>query len=275
MHSRVLVDEYRVSGSEKLRVDGRYGHETSTEMDIARTVRLEVRKPAAVAAMFIPGFDLPSEEKFDPNQDFENAHLTAPLALDTRPYALNKGIEKLQYKPVGADNYYECDPPTQATLLPYLISSRSEENNRFQNATDHQTAVVDNPIVPPYFNFRAFDGYCLTTFTGSEVRANAETMVNNSFVPSDRLEIVGAVDGRLPVTVAGNTISLPQFRVRIGGEIFGQAANANFYVFDVPAQAFGPTAFDEFGRAVPRAAATDYELPVATHREFLPIQIPH
>ena len=87
-HSKVLVDSYSVGNSSKIRVLGRYNHQSSTEIDIERTVEFKAQSSAVNVAQYFAGFDLMSEEKFDPAQNYEAYHapLNAQQEIKTRKY---------------------------------------------------------------------------------------------------------------------------------------------------------------------------------------------
>ena len=285
VHTKVLVDTYSVGGDGNVRVLGRYNHVSSTDVDIARTVEFDISRAAVANVQYINGFDVASEQKFDPQQNYQPYHtLIANDTHDvhTRKYGLNRMIESLTYKPVGCQNSYECMPKEQAVILPYLCEDQVEKNTNYLHTSAQQAAVLDDPGIDnwaPRYDPRFMGGYVISTWTNPQVLLNAETMAKNSFIPEELVTITEAdADGLLPCVYdkTADTITIPAFTLHVDQQVFGYVgAHANKFVFHVPVNTLpnNANAFDVFGRNVHRSGATDHVTPVVTHKELFPVRL--
>lgn len=278
-HTRVLVDTYSVENGNSLRVEGRYDHVSSTEIDIERTIEFQAKRSYVAADQFVTGFDLVSEEKYNPAQNFENVHLFGQTpTIQTRKYALNRSITSLNYKPVGCQNEYECLPKEQAVILPYLCEQRVEKNVNFIHTRNHDTTIIDDTGIggyAPRYDPRVLGGYVITTWTNSEVIANAESVVKTGFIPDDLVEFKQQdAEDLIPMGFDAVTdrLTLPLLNLEVDASVFGGQAGVNKFQFTIPEHQFGDVAFDQYGRHR-FSANTDYVFPPVTHRELFPIRL--
>ena len=143
LHKRVRVDDYTTEGR-VLRITGRAGYETSTDLWIERTFGLKFG--ADREELEDRGWFLAYDEFYSLDWEYNRPNLHGDVEIDLRKDGgLNDSMENLQFKPVGCDNHYNCYPKMQRKILPYLIPFDRWGNVEFLTKYDRTiTMGVDN-----------------------------------------------------------------------------------------------------------------------------------
>ena len=143
LHKRVRVDDYTTDGR-VLRITGRSGYETSTDLWIERAFGLKFR--AARDEEYDRGWHLAYDDFYTLDWEYTRPNLHGQMEIGLiKGGGLNDSMENLQFKPVGCNNHYNCYPKMQRKILPYLIPFDRWGNVEFMTKYDRTiTMGVDN-----------------------------------------------------------------------------------------------------------------------------------
>ena len=120
-HKRVRTDNF-LSDTNLLRVTGRSGYETSTDLWIEQDYNVTAA-PLAVAVEEERdlGFHI---NKLEYNvRAIDRVNVPGLLHSDGLvPGVLNLSMPNIRFKPMGSGNHYDCFPEMQRKILPYLVA---------------------------------------------------------------------------------------------------------------------------------------------------------
>ena len=219
MHKRVRVDDY-TTNSRLLRITGRSGYETSTDLWIERTFGLKFKSDRDENEE--RGWHTSSDVLEDPydfytiDWSYDRANLHGTVDIELVKGGLNDSMENLKFKPVGCNNHYDCYPKTQRKILPYLIPYDRWGNVEFM--TDYNRTIAmgvsnSDGTVPAMRWDPTHNGNFVTTFVADahlrEVNnaVNQNSIRNAGFCPLDVIEF-----GMLPdPTNAGSFVPFDDY----------------------------------------------------------------
>ena len=167
MHKRVRVDEY-TTDSRVLRITGRSGYETSTDLWVERTLGLKFGSDRD--ELYERGWHTEGVvNHYSLDWGYTQPNLHGVMEIDgSRWGGLNDSMENLQFKPVGCTNHYDCYPKTQRKILPYLIPVDRTNNVEFM--TEYAKTItmgVENMVGSMPDSYRwdpTHNGNFVTTF---------------------------------------------------------------------------------------------------------------
>ena len=144
LHKRVRVDEY-TTDSRVLRITGRSGYETSTDLWIERAFGLKFRSERDEVEE--RGWHTEDSDSYTVEWEYIKPNLHGIVNIDLwKGGGLNDSMENLQFKPVGCTNHYNCYPKTQRKILPYLIPADRSRNVEFMTSYDRAITMGGDNI---------------------------------------------------------------------------------------------------------------------------------
>ena len=146
-HKRVRTDTF-TSPSSALRVTGRQGYESSTDIWISRD--METRFEQKTADTEDLGWNVLRSPYGIPHT-YTHINLNGEVSLDLARGLINDSLENVKIRPVGSHTPYNAYPKTQQKLLPYLIPFDTlERQEPFRKTTQDVQFGVDNEtgVVP-------------------------------------------------------------------------------------------------------------------------------
>ena len=116
-HTRVRTDKF-TSASSALRVTGRQGYESSTDIWIARDMETKFEQKTEDTEDL--GWNVLRSPYGIPHT-YTHINLNGKVSLDLARGLINDSLEHVKIRPVGSHTPYNAYPKTQQKLLPYLI----------------------------------------------------------------------------------------------------------------------------------------------------------
>ena len=133
-HKRVRTDTFDSNGF-FLRVKGRQGYETST--DIWATRDIEVEFEQKIDDTEDPGWNIMrNNSPYSIPHIYDQPNLNG--VVDIRWGGINNSLENVRIRPVGCRNSFDAYPKTQLKLLPYLLSFRQLLRQNPFEVTQHK-----------------------------------------------------------------------------------------------------------------------------------------
>ena len=281
-HSKVVVDTYAAVGNNRLFVEGRYNHASSTEVDIERSFQVKLERLLDVDQEIEDGFELLSSPLYTHNQNSTDVNWEGDdPKIETHINAINRTLDSMLYKPDGCNNAYECFPKEQSMLLPYLVDKTVRDNNNFYNPTSKTLTIPKNETKIIWYDPSFFGDIFISTFgataqaqnvpEGNFIQGNAHVFTADGLHPRNLVRFDGEVDNLIPVHWGDDDVLLcAPGRVHIHDSVFGLAVD-EFRTFDLQDALFS-LPFSDLGLAR-QSDADVYARAAATHEEMMSVDI--
>ena len=268
LHKRVRTDTFESVGP-LLRVTGRQGYESSTDIWISRTMGAKFQQ--AVADTEDRGWNVyRNESPYTLPHTFRLPNLTGGIDFDMDSFGINNSLENLRIRPAGCKTVYNAYPKTQRKLLPYLIPYRQlVRQDPFQNTA--QSATLDassemGEVLPTnhWWDPLVNGNFVFSTHANATVAGNANSITNVGFCPREMIQfgtftqapagnpnaffqplhaakphLIGLLYNpeldSLHFNEQGLVVGTPNIIVRVQTEVLGGAANPNYHFFELAA----------------------------------------
>ena len=122
MHKRVRTDTFE-SGANSLRVTGRQGFESSTDIWVSRTIEGEFQQ-ARDDVEEVGWNVLRNNTMYGSDHVYDQPNLNGTVTLQLNNGSICDSLENVRIRPVGCKTSYDAFPKTQLKLLPYLVPFR-------------------------------------------------------------------------------------------------------------------------------------------------------